>query len=490
MWTRNIAEKGYPVTKNVVLLLFLSASLIGCALLLFFTFSILKTLAIVIALVLLLFFLREPFWGLCLMGLLLPLEEGLILSPRFTAVKLMGVVVFMAYLLNSLLLHRKPYYAKQFFILALFVLLMFASTLWSFYTYGGQFLSLATLVMLASFFFLIPQLVDNEKKLEIIFIFNLLGALASASLGLFNLITHPTITRVSATLWESGSYGRMASYFPYLLIIPAFYVFIKGLYTTKKIRKIIFFLLFAFLAFLSFSSGTRSFLIALLFSFLVLAIFSFKQLEVLRAIALIFIFTLVLIMSFNFLPEQLKGRFQVSSLQQGFGGRVESWKMGIVEILEHPLFGVGFGNSFLFAGETYQIALHKYGIFINYPLGPPASPLPTIFPLYIRDIHNAYIQVWAEGGLFAFGIFLWFIISLLSSFIKALKKVSPGSELWQFGLVILASVVTALISAFSEPALLMKYFWFTLALALGFTRIARHQYHVHSSAPSSQSKVS
>jgi O-antigen ligase len=172
----------------------------------------------------------------------------------------------------------------------------------------------------------------------------------------------------------------------------------------------------------------------------------------------------------NYLPPSLLKRFSEEGVSRGIEMRKEVWKIGLFQIMEHPIIGVGIGNSALLAREYYSVALFKYGIPINFHLSPWNPPSPQ-FPSMIRDIHNVYLTAFAEGGIIAFALLLWLILSLVKSLLSAINKTSPGFPCWRLGVTIGAFFFFVLTTGLSEPCLMSKYFWFSFSLIIAFERI-------------------
>jgi O-antigen ligase len=148
--------------------------------------------------------------------------------------------------------------------------------------------------------------------------------------------------------------------------------------------------------------------------------------------------------------------------------------MGLIEFIEHPILGMGLGNSYLEASSAYNIALYKYGTFLGGRLS-TWNPWEASMPLFIRDIHNIYIQLLAEGGIVGFILFIWLIYSLLSVLFKNLRRVYENPEMFLLGLGIASMFVFVLVSGLSEPALNYKYFWLAPGLIMAFTRIIKRK---------------
>jgi O-antigen ligase len=176
-------------------------------------------------------------------------------------------------------------------------------------------------------------------------------------------------------------------------------------------------------------------------------------------------------LSYTLAPMPVKQRYEKETVSSGFKTRIECWKIGVVEILEAPILGVGLSNSGLLADPIRAIALSKYGINISATLATDWVPYAYYMPVGIRDIHNIYLEVCAEGGLITLAIFIWFIVSIAKMLFKSLRMVPMYSELWQMGLGLLASFVFVLFIGMSEPVLNRKIFWSIFGLIIAFYRI-------------------
>jgi O-antigen ligase len=440
--------------------------------------SVWQALLGVLAIPLLFAIIKNPFWGLCLMVTLIPTEEATLIGSSWSVPKLLGFLTFGVFLLNLLVYKRKIYWAKQFPILFAFIFFLSISPLWAFYKGGFQLDAIKNLLMMGAFCLLIPQLIDSPKKLKTILLLYILGAFAAAAVGVFNLFKVPEAYRVSVVMSKEIRYaGSSAPTYAYLLGL-GILTFTTRLILPlrRKWGKIFLFILLLFLLYAALASGTRSFLYALLlawlFIFIYLALISrkYKLTLLIYPLALIAIFLLIL----NFLPERTKTRYAMESLSEGIfgygGGRIHYWKMGLIEFIEHPILGLGLGNSYLEASSAYIIALYKYGTSLGGHLSPWEGSGVSL-PLYIRDIHNVYIEILAEGGIVGFMIFIWLIYSLLGVLFKNLRRVYENPEMFQLGLAIASMFVFVLVGGLSEPSLNRKYFWLVPGLIMAFARI-------------------
>lgn len=80
--------------------------------------------------------------------------------------------------------------------------------------------------------------------------------------------------------------------------------------------------------------------------------------------------------------------------------RVEMWEGALGIIRDFPLLGAGQG-AFM-------------DIYRSYGVSPPG--------LVVDHAHNDYLEIMAEGGIVAFVLFAWFVLSVMGACVKALKR--------------------------------------------------------------------
>jgi O-antigen ligase len=95
-------------------------------------------------------------------------------------------------------------------------------------------------------------------------------------------------------------------------------------------------------------------------------------------------------------------------------GRFVSWKVAFEMIKEKPLIGIGFKNMVW----DYQTYLARVEI--------PASwgVIPS------RVAHNSYLQVWAETGTIAFGVFMFMILTTITLVRRLARTVRRTADDW------------------------------------------------------------
>jgi O-antigen ligase len=81
-----------------------------------------------------------------------------------------------------------------------------------------------------------------------------------------------------------------------------------------------------------------------------------------------------------------------------FSARVKTWRLGIQQVVEHPIVGIGFGNN------TFS-KLYAAEIEADKTKGPTEKVLPAL--------HNTFAMVLMGAGVPALILFLWIIVSVI-----------------------------------------------------------------------------
>ena len=103
------------------------------------------------------------------------------------------------------------------------------------------------------------------------------------------------------------------------------------------------------------------------------------------------------VLAFAFAPPEYIERLRSITKAQDASvqGRLISWKVAGNMIMRNPLLGIGFNNMVF----DYQ----RYTQGVRIPEGSKE--------IHSRVAHNSYLQIWAESGTIAFGLFLYMIFS-------------------------------------------------------------------------------
>jgi O-antigen ligase len=395
----------------------------------------------------------KPFWGLCLFAFMIPFETFLLIGGVITALKLIGLIIFIGWLFYFLLSKKnKIFLSPPIKISIFFATWAFASCLWASFP-GAVLQGESILILLIGFFFLAPQIVTGLKKLHYFILSNVFGSIIAGGAGLYNFILHPD-QRIS-TLAEN------AEHFAIAISVAIFYFFTLIISKSHKSTKIISFILFMALLIAAFTSQTRGFIVAFIISLFVF--FGYwlylKRQNFLKIFLVSGLIGLVIIL---IMPQIFFERLEsIVTLSDKAAGRTDIWKAGLVMAIENPLLGVGLGNSWLNYAKYRDRAISGYHMSLTHP-----GALREL-----RDLHSVYLQILAELGIIGLILFLLFIISLAKKFYSSFKKTKVYSLVWRLGLVVGAQFLTLLIFAITEPVLIRKYFWFGFALVLTYCKI-------------------
>lgn len=408
-----------------------------------------------------------PFLGLCIFVFLIPLEEAFLIAEKLTFLKLVGLFVFFAWL-SYILVHRQNKLAVSHpFLLAflLFGLWGLASALWAQDTEAALWRWL-TMLLLVGFFFLISQIATSWRKLHWLIISNVAGAIVAAGLGLYNwlMVNSGPQWRISAFMnLAEGQYVQSPAHYGILLALGIFYMLIAFLCQQGFAKRIIYLTGFAALLLAALASGTRSFLVSFCVALaaLVWHLWRARAWRILAhggwaAMVILAIVAVVMPPYFFSRAESLW-----TTLGDRGSGRLDIWKVFLVEIAEKPLLGVGLANSGVRYNEYRTLAVDRYGFSLIHPEAWKDS----------RDPHNIYLESWAELGVIGFVFFIALIISLVKQMYKAWRIAPLYSWQWQVGLVIALNFLALLVTGITEPSLYRKYLWLGIALIAAYAQL-------------------
>jgi O-antigen ligase len=195
-------------------------------------------------------------------------------------------------------------------------------------------------------------------------------------------------SRIGGTLISANSAGSYIS----LLLVPAFSIIMTNLKSLYKWLAILA-LISGMVALIM--TGSRGAWLATFISFIVFGIVSYRrgwlELKILGIGA-----SIVLLISpvfFTYIYERVYG--------YDFGaaaGRIPQYQVALQIIKDHPVFGVGANN--------YPVILQRYlhrGLNSN---------------VFQWAVHNKYLLVWAETGIFGLLFFILFLVSTLHQGLK------------------------------------------------------------------------
>jgi len=406
------------------------------------------------------FVLYKPFWGLCVFAFAIPLEEAFIVAESLTALKIVGAFVFVGWLSYFLISRqRKIFMPRPVIISFLFAGWGLVSYFWAAYPDAVLWREI-TVILLVGFFFLVPQIVTDERKLHYLILSNVLGAMVAGGFGLYYFSLNPNQRIVAFP-----EFGQNAGHYGILLSIGIFYFLTLLISKTKRIIKIFSFIMFLLLLVAAFASGTRSFMVSFAVSLLFLLWYLVRMKRAKTLMKLAVVFCIIGIIIISIMPPLFFQRAQsILTLEEGRQIRLDIWKVYLVMIAEHPLVGTGLLNGPSVFDSYRDKAVSLYGITFKNPAIWAAG----------WDAHNIYIRSWAELGICGF-ILLLSLITILFKYLYSCFKITEFYSLkWQLGLIITLEFIALLVTGIAEPCLFKKYLWFGFSLTLAYGRIVRN----------------
>lgn len=146
------------------------------------------------------------------------------------------------------------------------------------------------------------------------------------------------------------------------------------------------------------------------------------------------------------------------------GGRMEVWKRGIGYMVQNPLFGTG--------ARTFQAAEGK--------LSPMAWQQEYGRGVKWTAAHNMFVEIGAEVGMIALGLFIWLLLNAVRSAWSAGRAPPPDVDDPRtgaaMGQVLAAGVIAYIVAGFFLSQAYAAWFYATLGIIVGFGKLSlRHQ---------------
>lgn len=340
---------------------------------------------IALALVIGLIFFFYPWLGVFMYIILsyMRFEETIPVMASLHLAKILTMTLVLVWAIRAAINKSRLYLLEEglliFYLLCLSMILSIPLSFWP----TRSLNSLAEVLKMLVFIVLFIHLIDNERKLKMLFwIFLAVNCFLAITAVKEFLILGGAAALVRPG--GSGGFLQDANDFALALSVAlpfSFYFFISEL---KKAQKFFFFLSFILLTLGVISTVSRGGFITLIFLFIYFSLKSKNRLVGILSIILI----LILILAFA--PhEYWQRQMTITSYQQDESamGRIGAWKAGIRMFADRPLLGVGAG--------AYDVAFGvKYGVQNG--------------PWFVT--HNAYIQIAAELGIFGLLFYLGLMI--------------------------------------------------------------------------------
>ena len=321
------------------------------------------------------------------------------------------------------------------------------------------------------FFLLAIILFDKKEDIKILFKFALAGGLAIIFFIIYGIINHGGLW-TEFTPMSTGGIRILAfthAFYLSMVWLGLFVFTIKQKNTKQK-----YYVWLGIFAFGILGSMMRHLWLGLGFSLIVIILFFFKKdnrkflVERIGFYTPFFIAGLAIfsyiVISFPYsswhtlgveIWQAMSERFASLGQIKGdssFSWRQLAWQEAIKQYLHHPLYGLGFGKSIYLETMNY----HDF--------------------VEVRNIHNSWLVLFIQAGLFISGIFLLFLIEIAKRIFKSRDINFDWLEITTI-ILIINYIFIALFQPYLETNMLGIFFWILLGLAVNLFREKRKRLH-------------
>jgi heptosyltransferase-3/putative inorganic carbon (HCO3(-)) transporter len=138
-----------------------------------------------------------------------------------------------------------------------------------------------------------------------------------------------------------------------------------------------------------------------------------------------------------------------------FSARVKTWRLGLQQVVEHPIVGIGYGNDTFSRVYAAEIEADK-------TKGPVEKVLPAL--------HNTFAMVLMGAGVPALILFLWIIVSVIQELLAGVSFMSfPLNGDVVFRMAIALAVIGFMVRNLFDymfAGSLASLFWIVVAIGL------------------------
>lgn len=438
----------------------------------------------IVAICLFLYILKNPTHGLYLAIFLMPIltnpfvalswNTGFELTRQhyLSLVDVVVLMVFVSWLLQILTDKRKIISAHfgLYMVLLLFLVAMLTSIFSANLVWRG-YSELIVYVYLFLFFFLITQLVSDEFILNktikawliscsFVIFFGIIQMIAlkfGIRKYIFWFLPPEKITSVFMTPNQLVSYLGMS--LPFLLFV--------GFKENVILKSALYFILIFSSIVVLLSTGSRTAVLLVIISFGLFFIWKikYKRVWIISSLASFFILVLIMIPVFrNYIPtiwtiERALTIVRGTTIADPSGATKEQVSHSDNKLQAMDPMRFAFVGGWLKTVEESPVIGTGIG---NFP-----SKFAEYFPEWgtATELHNTYLNVWAETGILGFGIFFIFLLMIFKKNILILfNKRFKDSYLRNFGIMLSISFAVLLFYAIFHVGLRQRHFWFLIAM--------------------------
>lgn len=374
----------------------------------------------------------DPFSGLLVLVFLHPTTT--LFSSLFGehVVLFVGLITISGWFVQNFLLHERTVVLNNRF-LKVVVLLLYWALLSVLIAYNkevalNKYMKFFRLIV---YYFLIINLVDNEKKFEEVLVTFIIGITMAGVIALkdsFYMFSSVSYFRLSLASQNPNAFGVFSGLA--VVLILTFFMNKKFKYTNLS-SIILFSILLLFNLILALLSKSRGAWIAILAAIVVYGMVSEMSLKKIRTVMLAILALFITLRLFTWLyPAQYSNIVERFNSIYGLSAssmkiRMNIWATSKKIFLEHPIFGVGIGN--------FPIAY-------------------SILRGVIADPQSDFVQVFCELGII--GGILW-ILALISI-------ITDSFKIHHFKSIALPILTVLIVAGLKGTYIWMPSYWFLL----------------------------
>jgi O-antigen ligase len=384
----------------------------------------------------------EPIWGLYLFVAAMFAEGALVIEEGPTGARLLGILVFGAWVAHSLVNGR--------FHITLFppVLFGLAYVIWGVVSASWAldtrlvFERARVIVQSMALYILVINLVTSpetlQKLLSVVVVVSLVMALVVVYRALVGAMIEGRVDVVEISGYDPNEQAAG-------LLLGA--GVLMGLFSqeVERRRRLVYLIAFAVMGLAVLSTGSRGGVVSLV-AMLLLSVIIGRGSWQLALMAL-----LVVSLALPLLPATLLERVvSIVTLPDRGTGRVDIWLVGLKIISAHPLLGVGWGNF----GEGFDEYL------------PDTSGIRIFLPPGMGP-HNVFLGALGELGVIGFALFSTMIVLSARGVWTVVFRFTCQDDrsMGALALGVALSLVGVLIASLFVDLRYRKYFWLLLALS-------------------------
>lgn len=393
----------------------------------------------------------QPFWGLLLLCVLIPLESSLLSlgGGAASVTKYLGMFVFAVWFIQVLARRYKIVVPSDFMIALIFISWGSITIFWAF-SRNTTIARIQTAFQLLLLMLLVINLVNSKKKLYAVLIAVFIGCSIAAFLGVSGI--RATSESYLLTLQNQGP-NEYGSYIGVLFLFGSIFLFFE-----RGILKLIGIAAILISGVLLFRVNERSVFLSIGISWVVIALFTRQKLKSLVVIVLIAI-------GFALLPAFLEQNGIINSynvqrltvqniIETGGSGRTEIWGVGWRMFTSNFLIGVGWAN--------FPILYPYYS--------DPYSYLLSLTDTFGRDPHGNFIGVSVEMGIIGAAILAILLVRIFLQCLKAYQSFADYQDKIM-AILVMSLFVFYFAMGLTSTHLWRKIYWLILGMGILLPRL-------------------